>query len=102
MGANRAVAPNNSQCEVIDRGRGLRSGHTIVLHRFGWQSTNGIPSDTARSLGGHLLKGSSLWPFPPRKNVAAKSWADTVGALREIVLEGSPVSPVMLDEPCTQ
>ena len=90
MGANRAVAPHNSQCEAIDRGRGLRSGHTIVPHRFGWQYTNGTPSDTARALGGHLLKGSSLWPFPHRKNAAAKPWADTVGALREIVLEGCP------------
>ena len=57
------------------------------------------PDNSLASFG---PKGSSLWPFPPRNNAAAKPWAHTVGALREIVLEGSLVSPVMLDEPCTQ
>jgi hypothetical protein len=51
------------------------------------------PADTLR-LCGHLRKGSVSGQFLP-ENAAAKQWADTVGAVREIVLEGSPASPIM-------
>src|SRR6266498_2546676 len=102
MGAERAVCPGNPQCEAINRGLDLRSGHTIVPHRFGWQYINGNSSDTSRSLVGRLLKGSSLLPSLRRKSFEAEKWADNVGASIEIALLGSPVSPVIVDGPCAQ